>query len=370
MIQCVPEAISETRPVILVPVWRPLLPRSGARMHQTRQMLTRNDADKTKVWRLIWISVAVAVAFTCGYLMRVIFPTWELEPLYRAVRVLAPSPAAAGIAAVIAATIAATALGRQLAHNKLVEKDRDWWRAFEWAVDRALPKNTAERLLPFSHSVNTLTALHKSAANPVQEQACSGFLDHLSQLDSDQVFSIPRGHAASAGDTRGSERNYTPTERPEAKIAALTEYLSATAGTQTRSPGAESHLYELRVREALNEIVSANSGELEMLEDPDSGQRRLRFDALVRVGETPVIIETKNLSSRHSDRVDSRTLNQLRGYLSGFPSPEARALLVTPIALAVDVHQAPQADRIASVRWTSPEDNPALLKALHHLAAD
>jgi len=331
-------------------------------------MLTRNDANKTRIWRLIWISVTVAVAFACGYLIRVIFPTWELEPLYRAVRVLAPSPAAAGIAAVIAAAIAATALGRQLAHNKLVEKDRDWWRAFEWAVDRALPKNSAERMLPFSHSVNTLNALHKGAANPVQEQACNGFLDHLSELDRDQAFSTPQGHAASAGDTRGSERNYTPTERPEAKIAALTEYLSATAGTQTRSSGAESHLYELRVREALKEIVSANSGELEMLKD--NRQRGLEFDALVRVGETPVIIETKNLSSRHSDHVDSRTLNQLRGYLSGFPSPEARALLVTPIALAVDFRQAPRADRIASVRWTSPEDNPALLKALHHLAAD
>jgi hypothetical protein len=335
--------------------------------------LRKTTTSSRKSWfrRHRWWMLVVVCSFAGGYVVRLMFPSWAIDTVYRAVRVLAPSPAAAGVAAVLAASIAAIALSRQLAHDKAVERDKDWWRAFEWAVSRALPTNPNERSLPYVHSVNTLTALRISATNAVQEQACSGLLTHLSELDN--AHPTEQGAASANSSTPGQSDTAaeallltSQAEQNEAKIQALSQYVLATKGTNTRSFGAEAHLYELRVIKALNDAAASSGGDIEMLTS-ETGSEDMGFDALVSVRNTPVIVEIKQLR-RQTDRAGGRILrNQLASYLQTYALGNARALLVTTVAVDVSNWSEDGERRLANVVWTSPADNSKLLEALQSL---
>ena len=265
------------------------------------------------------------------------------------------SPGAAAFAALVAAAIAFCGISKQvtvsrasLDHERKATRAVGWWAMFEWASDRALPARREDRPLPTSVTIRTLQRLADDATSSVQEAACAGVIDILTQ-------SI---------DTTGplSADAASPEPAASAAVEALASYVQASRGTPAASAAAEALLYEHQVLTALAQLSHEEPTVTIFKNPPSSGDSA---DAVAEVDGQRVIIEIKyRTTAQGHAKMAAQTLDRMR---ARGQSNDAY-LLVTPFPSPLRPNEE-SGLRAVATQWVAPKDTPSLLAALRHASA-
>lgn len=298
--------------------------------------------------------IAGLVGGAVGAYLALTLATANLANLGLWLRDFAKSPGAAATAAVIAAGVALTGiiLNRRAASESLSLQETtsaadSWWVMFEWASERAVPSRSDDNALPGSVTVSTLARLADTATTEVQQAACAGMIDMLAARVEPRV-------PAESAQSVASETNAASAEAAnESALTALDSYVQANRGTKAASSVAEAVVYENSVTKALVAMSWAHDDLRVFRNPPDAGPA----DAIVKIGDARVAVIIKRLSSASA-------------YANWFRHLSARSLgplprvLVTPHRLSKPFGDE-SAEAIAVVQWNGPNDDPALLQALH-----
>ena len=299
--------------------------------------------------------IAGLVGGAVGAYLALTLATANLANLGLWLRDFAKSPGAAATAAVIAAGVALTGiiLNRRAASESLSLQETtsaadSWWVMFEWASERAVPSRSDDNALPGSVTVSTLARLADTATTEVQQAACAGMIDMLAARVEPRV-------PAESAQSVASETNAASAEAAnESALTALDSYVQANRGTKAASSVAEAVVYENSVTKALVAMSWANDDLRVFRNPPDAGPA----DAIVKIGDARVAVIIKRLSSASA-------------YANWFRHLSARSLGPLPRVL-VSPHRLSKpfgdesAEAIAVVQWNGPNDDPALLQALHN----
>lgn len=302
-----------------------------------------------------WVVVAGLAGAAVGAYLALTLTTANLANVGLWLRDFAKSPGAAATAAVIAAGVALTGivLNRRAASESLSLQEAtsaadSWWVMFEWASERAVPSRSDDNALPGSVTVATLARLADTATAEVQQAACAGMIDMLAARVEPRV-------PAESAQSVDREPNAASTEvANESALAALDSYVQANRGTKAASSVAEAVVYENSVTKALIAMSWAHDDLRVFRNPPEAGLA----DVIVEIGDRQVAVIIKRLSSA------SAYANWFRHLGARSPGPLSR-VVVTPHPISKRLGDE-SAESMAAVQWNSPNDDPALLKALYN----
>ncbi|MET3509877.1 hypothetical protein [Plantibacter flavus] len=290
---------------------------------------------------VLWLIPIVVTSLLAGGCATIAFRTAELGNTGLWLRGFVQSPGAVAIAALLAAIVA---LGG-LFHQRDTARRDAWWSTFEWASSRAIPKDRKEQPLPNDVVIVTLRKLADEAKSPLEESACSGVITALTRhMPKPTPQPSPPGPSANV-----------PTERTDAGMQALAEYVADNVDTAAASPVAEALVYEHDVMAAL---ASLAPGVKVFRNPPDAGA-----DAVAEIDGVLVAIEIKRHGSPAAAyRAIPAVLDRLRAN-----SIADAFVVITPYPM----HLSPQrrAEFGTSVLpWRDEKDTPALLHGLRRAA--
>jgi hypothetical protein len=307
---------------------------------------------------VLWLIPVFAAAATLGAYLALALATADLEGLGQWLRDFAKSPGAAAFAALIAAGIAFGGISKQvsvsraaLAQQAEVARSDAWWAMFEWASSRAIPPRHEDQPLPTTVTISTLERLADVATSNVQEAACAGVIDVLTQEIAPPIMKpSPDGAESSAAD-------------PDPAFAALTSYVESSRGTPAASAIAEALVYENEVSKALM-AVSWQDPSIKIFRNPPSANDT-GADAVAEVDGQRVIIEIKYPRSASRLRVMAHeTIRRLRA--RGLDTDTY--LLITPFPSPLGRDEESELRAVAT-QWRAPEDTGSLLAALRQASA-
>lgn len=171
------------------------------------------------------------------------------------------SPGFTGLGAIVAASIAFSGIFLQLKANRERDADAGWWKSFEWASDRGLPRDTSELGLPFEAALDTLNALATAARTDIQKNAVGGVVDEVVRLhqttinDRVQEPNDPKMPPALPGtDEPGADRSAkvdVANSGSDGSASAILRYVLQQVGTAAESRRASASNYETEVLAAL-----------------------------------------------------------------------------------------------------------------------
>lgn len=281
----------------------------------------------------------------------------------------AKSSGLAGVLAVVAALIAFFGLNLQLSHQRRAEAGRAWWERFQWASSRALPVDPKHEALPYDAVVSTLNALFDSAIDNVQEGAVGAVMEvasarspvaTASASDSSLVEDRDLSHDA---DEKVSEPVISDSavvigprlSFTDANLAALTSYVSSTAGTPADSPQTRARLLETEVGIALQDAgVSVHTS---AVDGPDF---------IVKIGSRRIGVEVKLFSDARRARLVDQSVRRLQTYVQGGLAAvlvvSNEELILPPGAADAGLH---------AFHWRgTEEDTVRLIQRINQLAED
>lgn len=298
---------------------------------------------------IVWLIPVFIFSSAVGAYLAITLMTANLANWGQWLRDFAQSSGAAGFAALIAATIAFGGILKQvsvsrasLEHQREVTRADAWWAMFEWASNRAIPPRQEDQPLPTSVTIRTLERLADEATSSVQEAACAGVIDALTEsMDATTIESR-------------ADADIELPERNDPVFAALASYVESSRGTSAASHVAETLIYE---NDVLTALASLEDSGVKTFRSPrfDTGA-----DAIAEIDGRRVVIEIKAV--RSSERLRGMVLQTIRRLRDRGRDTDTY-VLITPFPSPLPPEQEAEL-RAVVAQWRKPEDTASLLAAL------